>query len=366
MQGQIGCCVGCTFEELCRLIVLMTGGTQTEPLSFRWVYAICKALDGIPTQEGTYPSIAAQVIRNFGVPLAKYFPNDVTLTHAQFTLNGTLKDKAAIIKALGQEAYDDAQTRKAGADLTTPISESGIKQAINYAKANKGGVAILRQVGEEYWTAGGVSTWDKNKLMPMPHPAVVESGHEETLYGYLDITKQERADLTAHKITLESLLAKYPDGTVSNPVTNTETLILWLNHWSAQWASTGGNSTDGGYGWEFLDIWLPYIKELRVSVAALPPAPNNFRYDFTKQMKDGDKGADIVALQHVLDIEGCYDYTGTPKYTGNYGTYTHNGVKQLQEKYASEILAPLNLTKGTGVVAASTLKWLQKHYAVTK
>lgn len=393
MQGQIGCCVGCTAEEMVRMIQHGISGNKGNPatdqeLSFRFVYAACKALEGkkitnadgsvsdytmygrtAGANDGTYPSLAAAVIRKYGVPLAKYCPNDVDLSADAFCYN-------RILGNIPTAAFADALTRRSGADLAEPVTAAGLKAAINYAKANKGGVMILRSIGDGYWIApDGSSSWAKGKLLPMPAPRAVESGHEETLYGYLDITKADRASLQAHTITVESLIAKYPEGSPAD-ATRTDTLIFWLNHWSQAWCSTSGiedgknaADLDGGRGWEFLDVWLPYIGEMRVIVPALPPAPVTFRYTFSKNLKAGDKGADVVALQHVLDLEGCYDYAptdGTAKYTGNYvkDGYTQSGVTKLQQKYASAILTPLGLTKGTGVFADSTRKWVNAKYGI--
>lgn len=372
MQGTIGCCVGCTFEEIVRLIVLNITGTQEE-LSWRFVYAMCKALEGTKGYEqfgrtagandGTYPALAAQVIRKYGVPLAKYCPNDVTLSPDAFCYGRSLSQIPAA-------ALADAATRRAGADITTPISEAGIKQAVNYARANNGGVAILRSLGEEYWTtAAGVSTWRKGDLFPMRAPKTIESGHEELLYGYVDITPLERSQLQAGEITIESLVEKYPNGTPES-AERTETVILWLNHWSAAWGSTSGikngarpQDRDGGRGYEFLDIWLPYIREIRVSVAALPEPPESFRYTFTKALYKGDKGPDVVALQHILSLEGCFDY---PSFTGNYASVTFAGVKKLQEKYYAEILKPAGLLRGTGNFGGYTRAWANRKYGVIK
>lgn len=322
MQGQIGCCVGCSFEEVVRNIVYMQTGVSPEELSWRFVYAVCKCLDGFP-DEGTYPTLAAKVIRTYGVPLAKYCPNDITLPHEDFVFKRALAN-------IPQAAFDDAKTRKAGADFAVPLTIDGIKQAINYAKANKGGVAILRRVGSTYWTGpDGVSTWDKAKLLPMRTPNPVTSGHEEFLYGY-----------------------------DTEPVTN-RVRLYWLNHWSDQWCSTGGVSHDGGRGWEYADEWLSFIGEVRVSVAAVPVV-DNFRYTFTKSLSRGMQGADVVALQHVLMLEGCFPAGQT--FTGYFGDITFNGVVQLQNKYAAQILTPVGLQHGTGVVGTSTLKWLNAKY----
>lgn len=366
MQGTIGCCVGNTFEEIIRLMIFIQYGTQEE-LSWRFVYAICKALDGY-ADEGTYPSLAASVIRNFGVPSAKFCPNDVSLDHETFVFHRQLKDKKSIAKFLGQAALDDAATRKSGADLSVPVSAIGVKQALSYAKKNKGGVAILRRIGEEYWTdTNGSSTWRKKKLLPLRAPTSIVSGHEEMLYGYLDITKKDRANLIAGNTTIDSLIAKYPDEGLTD-ANRTETVILWLNHWSAAWCSTSGikNGTkpedkDGGFAYEFLDTWLPFIGELRVVVPALPPAPSTFQYHFGQVLSYGMKGPDVVALQHALQIEGVFPLQQA--FTGNFGDITLKAVKAFQQKYASEILTPAGVTAPTGKVGTYTLRKLNQLFS---
>lgn len=339
MQDQIGCCEGCTGEEAVRQIIYLTTGKKCNPgtadeLSWRFVYAMAKALEGTVqatgdytqfartagANDGTYSALIAQVIRKYGVPLAKFCPNDTSLTPDAFCYGRVLANIPAA-------AIADAASRKSGADLAVAPTADGLKQAITYAKANNGAVMILRSIGDSYWKdATGVTTYDPKRILPI-RVVPPTSGHEEMLTGY-----------------------------DTEPGTGRER-IYWLNHWSPAWANNGR-------GWEYADVWLPHIVELRVIVAALPPASTGFRYAFTKQLSEGAQGPDVVALQHVLDLEGCYDYAGTPKYTGNYvkGGYTFKGVLKLQEKYASEILVPVGLKVGTGEVGPQTLKWLAAHY----
>ena len=141
--------------------------------------------------------------------------------------------------------------------------------------------------------------------------------------------------------------------------------IYWLNHWSDSWCSTTGNINgtqpqdhDGGRGWEYLDEWLPLIGEIRAVVASVP-VTDSFKYTFNKDLKLGDKGADVVALQHALKLQDCFDY---PTFTGNFGSITKQGVMKFQQKYASEILAPIGLTQPTGNVGAQTRKKLNTLY----
>ena len=347
MQNQIGCCVGCTYEEIMRLIGYFLSGIE-EDLSYRFPYAVAKALEGTVqtnpdgtisdyrmyprtqgANDGTYPALVAIVIRKYGVPLAKFCPNLSNLDADSFCYNRVLSNIPA-------EAFADAKTRKAGADIVFPCTIDGLKASINYAIANKGAVAILRSVGDTYWKdKNGNSTWARGGLVPIASPAVVTSGHEELLYGYdEDAVGRLR--------------------------------IYWLNHWSEAWCSETGAGKDGGFAWEYADVWLKYIREIRVTVPAIKLNPA-FTYRFSNYLSVGMKGADVVALQQVLDLEGCYDYVpavGSPKYTGNFikDGYTFKGVVKFQEKYASEILTPLGLKKGTGFVGDATLKKLNALY----
>lgn len=320
MQGHIGCCVGCTGEEIVRQIIYLMTGKECNPgtpdeLSWRFVYALAKCLDGVQG-EGTFPSLVAKIIRTYGVPLASFCPNDVSLDHETFVYNRQLSNIPVL-------AIHDAVSRKSGADFNEPVSEEGIRKAITFAQANKGGVMILRRIGDTYWKGpDGVNSWDKNVILPIRVPSIIVSGHEELLTGY-----------------------DYEPGT-------NRMRIYWLNHWSKDWA-------DNGRGWEYADVWLPNIAEMRVVVASVPVVPT-FKYTFTKTLKRANQGPDVVALQHVLLLEGCFP--NTQKFTGYYGDLTFAGVVALQQKYAAEILKPAGLTHGIGAVGPRTLSWLVTHY----
>jgi peptidoglycan hydrolase-like protein with peptidoglycan-binding domain len=71
---------------------------------------------------------------------------------------------------------------------------------------------------------------------------------------------------------------------------------------------------------------------------------------FNKNLGFGDRNSDVIELQKRLTNEGLF----TASTTGYFGTTTKNAVIKYQEKYTSEILAPLGLTKGTGFVGIHT------------
>lgn len=80
--------------------------------------------------------------------------------------------------------------------------------------------------------------------------------------------------------------------------------------------------------------------------------------NFTRNLTTGDTGADVMDLQKFLNGKG---YTVAASGAGSagaeteyYGPATAGAVAKFQEAFASEILAPLGLTAGTGFFGAST------------
>lgn len=80
-------------------------------------------------------------------------------------------------------------------------------------------------------------------------------------------------------------------------------------------------------------------------------------HDFNTNLKVGDSNAEVSALKTVLQKEGLDSSTSM-----TFDEDTASAVSGFQQKYASEILAPVGLKYGTGFVGPSTRAKLNKLY----
>ncbi|HVZ75797.1 MAG TPA: LamG-like jellyroll fold domain-containing protein [Candidatus Paceibacterota bacterium] len=83
-------------------------------------------------------------------------------------------------------------------------------------------------------------------------------------------------------------------------------------------------------------------------------------YHFTRQLRFGDKGPDVQALQKFLNCAGFSLGSSGPGSPGQETTYfvdrTLASLKKFQQAYASEILAPIGTTVPTGIFAQYSQK----------
>jgi len=101
------------------------------------------------------------------------------------------------------------------------------------------------------------------------------------------------------------------------------------------------------------------IAQLQKQLAELQGKPATWCHNFNTNLRFGDSGLEVEALQIALEREG-FNVSGDTK--GNFGEYTALAVVSFQEKYKSEILGPWRLEHGTGFVGKTTRAKLTKLY----
>jgi hypothetical protein len=132
---------------------------------------------------------------------------------------------------------------------------------------------------------------------------------------------------------------------------NGKKVIYFINSWGEQIGLGGIQFITEEY-FTSGNIWCAWT----VTEATNVIVPE-FKYFWSRTLKKGDSNTDVKALQKALKLEG-YDQP----VTGFFGDITRKNLIKFQEKYASEILEPTGLTKGTGVCATFTRMFLNKKY----
>ena len=100
------------------------------------------------------------------------------------------------------------------------------------------------------------------------------------------------------------------------------------------------------------------IAELQQQIAQIEEQPEVWCYDFDRNLKFGNSGSEVRALQTALEKEGFYKQI----ITGNFDKWTASAVVGFQEKYKEDILGYWGLEYGTGFVGSTTRDKLNQFY----
>jgi len=90
-------------------------------------------------------------------------------------------------------------------------------------------------------------------------------------------------------------------------------------------------------------------------------------FNFYRNLKVGDVGQDVLELQKILNqdsdtrvaVSGVGSIGNETTYFGN---LTKNALVKFQNKYRSEVLAPVGLIQGTGYFGPSTISFIKNKY----
>ncbi|PJC51357.1 MAG: hypothetical protein CO031_03015, partial [Candidatus Nealsonbacteria bacterium CG_4_9_14_0_2_um_filter_37_38] len=104
------------------------------------------------------------------------------------------------------------------------------------------------------------------------------------------------------------------------------------------------------------------IAQLQSQLAEVTGGEKVWCHDFNRNLKYGNAGEEVRALQTALQKEGFYKRT----ITGDFDEYTASAVVGFQEKYKEDVLVPWGLEHGTDYVGPTTRAKLNKLYGCSK
>lgn len=248
-QQDVGWCVGfaaSTVKDKQERLNHPGMNIETSP---SFVYGECKKRDGIPKEEGTYPRVAMQVLKDLGTCLEKTFP----FQEAKKQGNNPQAPVAA---------YEEAKKYKVSAYAKVTTLEE-MKRAIVNGSAILGGVIVTNSFMRP--EAGG--------FIPMPQGYFL-GGHAIAIDGYDD-----------------EMTHKYADGKIRKG------FLRIVNSWNTVWG-------DQGYGWlpyDFFyfrsDLGMSFFDEAWTSVDVIMPNPAVNKLE----LQVGSRKAKVDGVEITLD-----------------------------------------------------------------
>lgn len=315
-QKQIGSCIGHASAKKKQTMDFIET-KQVFQLSPRFVYALCKSIDGLP-YEGTYYRLAGKILMDYGCATESTVPNNCNLSHAEYI----------DLKNIPDEAYKEAKPFAIkGYAYVNPHDLNELRRGIM-----QGGVLLGMKLDKNWWTnRDGIRSYKPEDLFPLRVPEQILGGHAVFAYKWDTV-----------------------DGRVR----------IWIiNSFGDQWGIQGKgyffwdeynafseNGVPGLVeGWTYVDLPNDWVKEVK----ELPKAPE-FKYNFTKNLVKGQTNDDVKNLQIALKILGYFP--SWQKTTGFYGNITQAAVMAFQYKYQIASVEELREVSGTKVGPKTRLK----------
>lgn len=253
MQAFEPACVAFSLTKLIKLYWFFKTGTWID-LSPRFLDILMKRYDGQDRATGgAIPRLGLKLAMQYGICTTAMLPNDTTLPVLQY------RDDSLLTPAVMAEAL---KYRIPGF-ACVPVDFATTRAFLSAYRA----ISTLMEIGVELYTP----SWADKDIDPLRTPKAIVSGHQMTQCG------------------------------IQDPKLN-----LIENQWSEAWGNRGRVQFDP-VAWAPFTIEQWVIAEIPPDIAAFLktlPSPNNFYYQYTKNLSQGQVSEDVKYFQIGLMILG--------------------------------------------------------------
>jgi hypothetical protein len=105
---------------------------------------------------------------------------------------------------------------------------------------------------------------------------------------------------------------------------------------------------------------------ISTDISSIPQSPSSPHYYFSRNLHRGMSGRDVQELQKFLNSHGFTLSDNGPGSPGQetlyFGSATMKALKRFQETYAEQLLSPLKLTTGTGLLMNTTRTFINQNF----
>lgn len=279
-QKDLGTCVAQAHVKTIEALQYLDIG-QTEPLSPRYHYALCKQIDGNNGQ-GTYPNVSADLLKKVGVTTASDVTDDNSLSHAEYLKITTTVNTAKIASNNKISGY-------------AYVNHMSIPELL-FAIKNQKYVPATIAFGDWGWFTGQAK----------PDKTLKQGLHRVIFYGY-----------------------KWVKGKL---------VIQFINSWDTNWG-------ENGCGWFYYDDYVTSKGESFIyEVMTFMDIPQKVLDKKDKKLETylkEDKNF-LKAIPIILESEGGYvndpnDPGGETKYGISKRAYPNEDIKNLTLEKAQMI-----------------------------
>lgn len=305
-------CVGHA-ESMVKAIIDYKETGNKDLLSPRFLYGLCKIIDGMADNPGTFPRIAGKILVDTGVCKLNLMPNDVNLSLSDY-----------IKVAPTEEQKKDAEIHKVKSYGFTPAD---LEMFLATIYKNPVGITLLWNNEDGYRNY-------YNYRLPAPTNPQINGLHRVFAFGF------ERLDNGDVEIECRN-----SHGEDAHKEGRGNFKFLWSD-----------------YRNYIYDI-MPYIDAPSKALEDARKQPNTFSYEWTRNLSRSTNGnafrSDILALQTALTITGDFynKVKGDQQPTGGFYAVTEASVIRYQARKG---------IKQTGIVGPLTRASLNAEFSKKK